>query len=196
MTIPSLEFEQVALATGPVVGVDEVGRGALAGPVCVGAVLVTSLATPPPGVADSKVLTPARRAALVHPLKAWAAAWGVGSASAEEIDRWGLRVALALACDRALAQLAIVPATALIDGNLNLLRPPVAQQLGVEPPPPIRFAELPVQTVIKGDARCASIAAAAIVAKEFRDALMVSLDEEFPQYEWAGNKGYGSPGHL
>src|ERR1019366_9151249 len=121
-----LAFERVLLDRGEVVvGIDEVGRGALAGPMTVGAVVVRSDEPPPEGLDDSKLLSPARRASLVAPLHQWAAEWSLGSVSAAEIDDWGLRLALAVAATRALNGLESAPTHALIDGSFNLLRSPL-----------------------------------------------------------------------
>ena len=192
-----LAFERVLLARGEVVvGIDEVGRGALAGPMTVGAVVVRSDEPPPEGLDDSKLLSPARRASLVAPLHQWAAEWSLGSVSAAEIDDWGLRLALAVAATRALDGLKSAPTHALIDGSFNLLRSPTDVGFSVTTPPLLRFAHLPVTTLIKGDQRCATIAAAAVFAKVHRDTVMVALHEEFREYQWASNKGYGAPAHL
>jgi ribonuclease HII len=191
---PTLEYEAVELIHGPVVGIDEVGRGALAGPLMVGAVVLNEMRDAPPGLADSKVLTASQRETLVPLIEAWASAVAVGVATAGEIDQWGLRMALALATDRALSALNMRPVRALIDGPLNLLRAPVLVSLGA-PPPMLRWTELPVVNVVRGDQRCASISAAAIVAKVRRDAFMRQLHEQSPLYGWYSNKGYGSLEH-
>lgn len=192
-----LVFERPLLERGEVVvGVDEVGRGALAGPLTVGAVVVTSNATPPRGLTDSKLLTASRRNALVHPLRQWAADWSIASVSSGEVDRWGLRTALAVAATRALDGLSARPTYALIDGSFNLLAAPSDLSFDGEPPPPLRYARLAHQTVVKGDRRCATIAAASVLAKVQRDQVMVGLHQEFGAYGWATNKGYGAPEHL
>lgn len=192
-----LEFERVLLDRGEVVvGIDEVGRGALAGPMTVGAVVMREEITPPEGLNDSKLLTPAQRSSLVDPLSRWASEWSLGSVSAQEIDEWGLRLALAVAATRALNGLSLPPTHALIDGPFNLLRSPLNVRFGASAPPPLRYEALPVTTIIKGDQRCATIAAAAVLAKVDRDAHMVSLHDECEEYQWANNKGYGTPAHL
>jgi ribonuclease HII len=192
-----LEFERALLARGEVVvGVDEVGRGALAGPMTVGAVVVRVDDRPPEGLNDSKLLSPARREALVEPLHQWAAEWSLGSVSAAEIDDWGLRLALAVAATRALNGLHLAPTHALIDGSFNLLRSPLDVGFAVAAPPPLRYATMAFTTLVKGDQRSATIAAAAVLAKVHRDAVMVALHEEFCEYQWASNKGYGAPEHL
>jgi len=196
-TLDLLEFERALLVQGEiVVGVDEVGRGALAGPMTVGAVAICSATDPPDGLNDSKLLSALQRESLVEPLRAWAAAWSLGSVSAAEIDAWGLRLALAVAATRAINGLSLVPTHALIDGSFNLLRAPIDVALGQTFPPPLRYGALPVTTVIKGDRRCATIAAASVLAKVHRDAEMVILDGELDAYGWASNKGYGAPLHL
>ena len=192
-----LVIERPLLERGEVVvGVDEVGRGALAGPLTVGAVVITDLASPPKGLNDSKLLTPARREALVAPLEAWAAAWSLGSVSAGEIDAWGLRLALAVAATRAIDGLSVRPTHALLDGSFNLLRAPLDLAFDCAAPPRLSYEELAVTTVVKGDRRCATIAAASVLAKVHRDDLMVALGAEFERYGWAQNKGYGAPRHL
>jgi ribonuclease HII len=177
-----------------VVGIDEVGRGALAGPLVVGAVALAGVACAPRGLADSKALTPARRESLVAPIQEWAAAWSIGSASASEIDEWGLRLALAVAATRALELLGVAPTHALIDGSFNLLRapgPPLAAAA-----PALRYGDLACSVVVRADQSCASVAAASVLAKVWRDRVMVGLDGHFAGYGWARNKGYGAPEHL
>ncbi len=196
-TTDLLRLERPLLERGEVVvGLDEVGRGALAGPLTVGAVVVRTEKPPPKGLDDSKVLTDARRRALVEPLCAWAAEWSLGSASPAEIDQWGLRLALAVAATRAMDALAVAPTHALIDGSFNLLRSPLDVAFGVENPPTLRWATLPATIVVRGDSLCASVAAAAVLAKVARDDVMVALDERFHDYGWAANKGYGAAAHL
>ncbi|MGC1420426.1 MAG: ribonuclease HII [Acidimicrobiales bacterium] len=191
---PTLEFEERELRHGPVVGIDEVGRGALAGPVMVGAVVLDGLRDAPRGIADSKALSASQRERMVPLIEQWASAFAVGIASAHEIDEWGLRVALAVATDRALSQLTLAPRGALIDGPVNLLRTSPTMALG-DVPPRVVWSELPVVTIVKGDQRCATISAAAIIAKVRRDALMRELHEEAPLFGWSTNKGYGSLEH-
>jgi ribonuclease HII len=188
--------ERAAVSAGRVVvGIDEVGRGALAGPLTVGAVLVTGRGDPPDGLADSKALTTVRREALVAPIAAWAEEWSLGWVSAQEIDRWGLRVAIAVAATRALSGLTSRPDLCLVDGPVNLLRAPADQPLD-DPAPPLGFSSLECRTLVGGDSRCATIAAASVLAKVSRDLEMVDLDAQFPVYGWRRNKGYGVPEHL
>ena len=194
---PTLDFESPFLRERQlVVGIDEVGRGAYAGPVTVGAVGILSTKDIPTGLKDSKLLTARAREALVEPIHAWADVWGIGSATAEEIDIWGIRIALAVAADRALATLMLPVQHLLIYGPINLLRCPMGVALGVAQPPAIHFTSTPALMIVKGDQKSATIGAAAVLAKVSRDAYMTALSDEYPQYEWAGNKGYGSPGHI
>lgn len=192
-----LQFERPLVERGEVVvGVDEVGRGALAGPITVGALVVTSTSPPPRGLNDSKLLTRQQREALVDPLSEWARDWSLGSASAEEIDRWGLRLALAVAATRALDSLSLAPTYALLDGPINLLNAPSDISFGVEFAPALTYANLPATTLVKGDQRSAAIAGASVLAKVSRDRWMSDLAEEYPEFGWAANKGYGARGHL
>jgi ribonuclease HII len=192
-----LEYERALLGRGEiVVGLDEVGRGALAGPLTVGAVVVTSEEPAPELLTDSKLLTPQKREALVDPLKEWAADWSLGSVTSEEIDKWGLRLALAVAATRAIDGLHLRPTHALIDGSFNLLQAPLNVGFGVDLPPELRYRRLPATTLVKGDRKSASIAAASVLAKVARDEEMIRLSDQYPDYDWAGNKGYGAPEHL
>ncbi|MGV8967592.1 MAG: ribonuclease HII [Cellulomonas sp.] len=196
---PSLRRERALLAAGArvVLGMDEVGRGSLAGPVSVGVVAVAAATrTCPRGVADSKLLTPAARTALLPALSRWGLGRAVGHASAAEIDEHGLIVALRLAGQRALAQLAelIDPMTVvLLDGSHDWLSTPAQGDLfspeGSTSCPPVRM-------LVRADRTCASVAAASVLAKCERDALMTALATEHPAYGWESNKGYGSPEHL
>lgn len=158
-------------------GVDEAGRGPLAGPVCAAAVIL-----PPnleiPGLNDSKKLTDKRRRELFPVIKEQAVAYGIGLASHEEIDAVNILQATYLAMERAINALAVRPELALIDGNR-------AKDFG-----------LPVETVVKGDSRSASIAAASILAKVTRDDLMLELAGEYPQYGFEIHKGYGTKAHY
>ena len=117
-----LQFERPLLERGEiVVGLDEVGRGALAGPLTVGAVVLSSLREPPEGLNDSKLLSRRRREDLQIPLREWCDDWSLGSVSAREIDEWGIRVAQAVASTRALQGLRVAPTYALVDGPINFL---------------------------------------------------------------------------
>jgi ribonuclease HII len=161
----------------PVCGVDEAGRGPWAGPVCAGVVILAP-GVDIDGVDDSKALTAARRRALATQIKLRALAWGVGFASAQEICELNILRATGLAMRRALAAMAVAPAFALVDGNY-------AFDLGV-----------PVRTIVQGDSLCAAIAAASILAKTARDALMEEMDAHYPGYGFAAHKGYGVPEHA
>lgn len=158
-------------------GVDEAGRGPLAGPVCAAAVIL-----PPhlelPGLNDSKKLTDKRRRELFPLIKEQAIAYGIAFATHLEIDEINILQATYLAMERALAQLNVKPDIALIDGNR-------AKDFG-----------LPVKTVVHGDSLSASIAAASILAKVTRDDLMLQMAEDYPQYGFEVHKGYGTKAHY
>ncbi|MBE6983337.1 MAG: ribonuclease HII [Ruminococcaceae bacterium] len=160
-----------------VCGVDEAGRGPLAGPVCAAAVIL-----PPgleiPGLDDSKKLTDKRRRALFPVIKEQALAYGIAFATHEEIDQINILQASYLAMERAMGNLSIRPEIALIDGNR-------AKDFG-----------LPVQTVVKGDSLSASIAAASILAKVTRDDYMEEMAKVYPQYDFEIHKGYGTKRHY
>jgi ribonuclease HII len=188
---PRLTLERRLLKERPVViACDEVGRGALAGPVAVGAVVVTPTEARrriPQGLRDSKLVPELRRAEVARRAAGWVVASAVGWASNDEIDGIGIMRALGLATIRALADLraqGIVPedAIVLLDGNHDYITPAGARGLVVRP-------------VIKADRDCASAAAASVIAKVARDALMTGLHDELPAYCWASNKGYASPEH-
>ena len=187
-----------------VAGCDEVGRGALAGPVTVGVVVIdTSIGRVPKGLADSKLLTPQRREALVPYINRWALSHAVGHSSPQEIDRWGLTMALRLAGHRALAQLHTAPDVVLLDGSYDWLSHRDEQtalwQIDLtEPASSPVWPECTVPTVvtqIKADLACASVAAASVLAKTTRDAIMVKLASEHPDFAWDENKGYASDRH-
>ena len=183
--IPTLETERGFIASGAslVAGLDEVGRGAIAGPVMVGVVCVdASHVGVPEGLRDSKLMTPKRRAAMVPMVEAWAHSCAVGEASAAEIDRFGIMGALSLAASRALSALPVMPSVLICDGTT----PFVAS----EPGGPEVVAR------IKADQQCASVAAASVIAKVRRDTLMVEMHESHPQYGWDSNKGYGAAVHT
>jgi ribonuclease HII len=227
--VPTLRHERRLLREGHalVAGVDEVGRGALAGPVTVGVVVVdVSVRPAPAGVRDSKLLTPAARTVLVPRLRRWAVAWAVGHAEPDESDRYGIIAALRLAGRRALATLPDVPGCVLLDGSHDWLSPPRPRPPAARPAVPAADAlfELPagdvtqappsvvslrelapevplageprVLTMVKADLRCAAVAAASVLAKVERDAIMVTRSAWFPQYNWHENKGYSAPDHL
>ena len=158
-------------------GVDEAGRGPLAGPVCAAAVILPK-GLEIPGLTDSKKLTDKKRRELFPVIKEQAIAYGIGLASHEEIDEINILQATYLAMERALAQLTVKPDIALIDGNR-------AKDFG-----------LPVRTVVRGDSLSMNIAAASILAKVTRDDLMLELAEKYPQYGFEVHKGYGTKAHY
>jgi ribonuclease HII len=197
-TRPSLRFERSLLRDGVthLACADEVGRGALCGPVTVGIVVVTlETRTAPQGVRDSKLLTPEARELLAPKVRRWAPAHHVGHASPAEIDEIGIIAALRLAGHRALAGLPVVPDLVLLDGNHDYLSHPAAMPLFGSAPDLLDEVP-PVTTAIKADLKCAAVAAASILAKTTRDALMVELAREHPGYGWHENKGYASPEHI
>lgn len=158
-------------------GVDEAGRGPLAGPVCAAAVVLPN-GLLIPGLTDSKKLSDKRRRELLPIIQEEALAWGIGMASHEEIDQVNILQATYLAMERALSQLTHRPDLALIDGNR-------AKDFG-----------LPVKTVIKGDSLSANIAAASVLAKVTRDDWMLDAAREYPQYGFDIHKGYGTKAHY
>jgi ribonuclease HII len=177
-TFPDMSFEEAALARGYrlIAGVDEVGRGPLAGPVTAAAVILDP-AQVPEGLADSKQLTEKRRNALYDEIFAVATV-SIAHASVEEIDRINILRASHLAMERAVEGLSLAPDHLLIDGNM------IPRGLAVS-----------AEAIVKGDARSLSIAAASIVAKVCRDRLMVDLAQQHPGYGWEKNAGYPSPAH-
>lgn len=197
-TRPTLRLERSLLRDGVrhLACADEVGRGALCGPVTIGMVVITEQTrTAPQGVKDSKLLTPAAREALAPKVRRWATAHAVGHASAEEIDEHGIVAGLRLAGHRALAALEVRPDLVLLDGNHDYLSVP--EQMGLFGGPPGLLDDVPpVVTCIKGDMRCAGVAAASILAKTSRDAIMHDLALEHPHYGWVDNKGYSAPEHV
>lgn len=188
---PDLRVERELLREGVrfVIGCDEVGRGAIAGPVAVGiAIIEVGVRPVPVGLRDSKLLSEKRREELAPLAADWATFSAIGLASAEEVDREGIMVGLARAAQRALAQAdaAGVPlddAIVLLDGKHDWLT------AGVPGAPRVR-------TRIKADRDCASVAAASVVAKVHRDRLMIEADGVHPGYGWSGNKGYASADHY
>lgn len=180
MSLPNMwEIEDGCFAEGfpCVCGVDEAGRGPLAGPVCAAAVILPQHAMIP-GLNDSKKLSDKKRRELFPLIQQQAIAYGIAFASQEEIDEINILQATFLAMKRALEQLTVTPDLALIDGN--------------------RMTDfgLPVKTVVKGDSLSANIAAASILAKVTRDDLMISMGEEYPGYGFEIHKGYGTKAHY
>ena len=203
---PNLRLEKELLRGGTVrlAAMDEVGRGALAGPVTVGVVVVTaSIGRVPTGLADSKLLTPAAREALVRPIRRWVTEYAVGHASPAEIDTIGIIAALRLAGRRALGALSGPVDAVLLDGNHNYLSEPAVLAAACDDPP--LFDVLPVPTGpvepvvhvrIKADLTCAAVAGASVLAKTERDNLLVRMHPVHPVYGFAENKGYGTPDHV
>lgn len=189
---PTLRLERRLLRDGApmVIGVDEVGRGAIAGPVAIG---VTVLDAPrrliPAGLRDSKMLSEHKREALHPVIAAWTPHWAVGLSSNEEVDAVGIMAALGLAGARALAALVdrvdIAGAVLVLDGSYDYLS--------------VALADLPPVTVttrIKADRDCAIVAAASVLAKVHRDRMMIAAHDDAPDYLWSSNKGYASVEHY
>ncbi len=180
---PTLDRERAAWSAARLlVGVDEAGRGPLAGPVVAAAVVFPADRDPPAGLRDSKTLSARQRAELLPAIRAHALACGIGAASVREIDRLNIRVATALAMTRAvraaLRDSRLVTCDILLDGF------------------PMRELGYAHQALVDGDAHCMTIAAAGIVAKETRDRLMRALARRYPAYGWVSNSGYGTAHHL
>jgi ribonuclease HII len=182
---------------GIVAGLDEVGRGAWAGPVSVGVVVFPPDVPPPDGVRDSKMLTEERRESLYPLITKWCTDWSVGHAGPDECDRLGMTVALRLAARRALTTLHRPPHAVLMDGAFDYVSDPSD---AVPLPGTTNVPSLPdhpphVRTIVRGDAHCVSIAAASILAKVTRDRMMRSISASFPAFDFDRNKGYPSPVH-
>ncbi len=172
-----LENEIYASGVSCLCGVDEAGRGPLAGPVCAAAVMLPR-GLDIPGLNDSKKLTEKKREELYGIICAGAVCYGVAFAGVEEIERLNILNATFLAMNRAIAQLSVPPQLALIDGN---------RDSGIE---------APSRCIVKGDALCADIAAASVLAKVTRDRYMTALAREYPQYGFEKHKGYGTKQHY
>lgn len=197
---PTLRHERAFKAQGIrlVAGVDEVGRGALAGPVSVGiAVVDVERQRALSGVKDSKLLSPAERERLDPLVRRWSVASAVGHASAQEIDSLGIIAALRLAGTRAWQEVlaaGVTPDLVLLDGSHNWLSP--ADQLSLfEEPVPAAACNAPVHTKVKADMQCLSVAAASVIAKVERDRQMRELHAEYPDFGWEVNKGYATALH-
>ena len=173
----SLENEIYDSGLSPLCGVDEAGRGPLAGPVCAAAVILPRGAVIE-GLNDSKKLSEKRRDALYDEIVGRAIAFGIAFASVEEIEEKNILEATFLAMNRAIEQLSVVPALALIDGNRS------------------KGIVLPSRCVIGGDGKCADIAAASILAKVTRDRYMLQMAGKYPQYGFERHKGYGTAAHY
>ena len=174
-----LEREIAAAGAPLIAGVDEVGRGAWAGPVVVcAAVARAGFPEPPGGLTDSKRLTAKRRAELAAELPGWVAAYAIGSVGHEQIDALGMTAALRLAARAALDQLPQRPGVVLLDGKHDYIGAPWR-----------------VRTAVKADLRSVSVAAASVLAKVYRDTLMAELGETCPDFAFAENAGYPAPAH-
>ncbi len=219
--LPGLALEEAAAASGHqlVAGVDEVGRGAWAGPLSVGIAvldagrLARGLAVPP-GLTDSKRMTEKRREEMFEPVVSWCSAWAIGHAEPEECDAYGITSALGLAALRAAASLpaGLLPTAVLLDGQHDFVTPARAAQLA----PPVRLdqsesssaskispARGPAESawcplvvpVVRGDSTCASISAAALLAKVTRDRMMRAFSSRYPDMGFDRHKGYPTPAH-
>ncbi|MFT4124013.1 MAG: ribonuclease HII [Microbacteriaceae bacterium] len=201
VTEPSRRAELALLRAGArhVIGVDEVGRGAIAGPVAVGVAVVGSrMPAPPAGLRDSKLLSQRRREELQPLLTGWLLAGAVGLASVQEIEALGIVHCLGLAGARALAQLdaaLLAEAVVLLDGGHDYLSGhlpahlPAALRETLPGPPPVHVR-------VKADRDCTVVAAASVLAKVHRDRLMIAAHEGAPHYGWASNKGYAAAAHY
>ncbi|MBE9033767.1 ribonuclease HII [aff. Roholtiella sp. LEGE 12411] len=177
-----LEFSTLSGIQGMLAGVDEVGRGCLFGPVVAAAVILPDHALPElmaAGIKDSKKLSSSRRVDLAQQIYRLAIEWKIGFASTAEIDQMNILQATLLAMKRAVLKLKVKPALCLVDGNQS-----------------VKNLLIPQQTIVKGDERSLSIASASIVAKVWRDDLVLRLAAKYPMYDLARNKGYGSQRHL
>ena len=185
---PDLKEERRLRSEGHdvVAGLDEVGRGAWAGPLTVGVAIVrprVQMRSMPPWLRDSKMLSEARREDIFEAVGRWCQAWAVGHATPLECDEWGMTEALRVAARRALDGLDDAPGALLVDGPVDLLRHPEEPFEGV------------VRPIVDGDAKCASVAAASVLAKVTRDRMMRQEADHYPAYCFEHNKGYPSPLH-
>lgn len=161
-----------------VAGVDEVGRGCLAGPVYAAAVIIDEEFLID-GITDSKLIKPEKRKILSESIKTHALAWAIGISTVDEIDKINIGQASLLAMKRAIEALSIIPRHVVVDGNQKI--------------PAMRLKQ---STLIKGDLRCLPISCASIIAKVARDELMEEMEKEYPGFSWGEHKGYGTPKHL
>ncbi|MFY9324853.1 MAG: ribonuclease HII [Candidatus Nanopelagicales bacterium] len=204
---PTLELENSLFDQGfdLVAGIDEVGRGCLAGPVSIGICLVDAKVNQiPKNLNDSKLLTAQKRDDLIPKIEQWAKDYAVGHSSNEEIDHFGLAIALQLAATRAIMKLSKKPQAIILDGKHNWLK---TKNFDLFSTPPKKVAEeLDFLSQVTGashtiaqtkaDQTCASVSAASVLAKVERDQIITNLGTQFEQYGWATNKGYASPDHL
>lgn len=224
--IPSLDYERDLLIKGYdfVIGIDEVGRGSLAGPVMVGAAILGASEINlendmPEGLADSKLLTERKREALYEPLKNWCSAYSVGSCTNHEIDEWGIEYSLGIAALKAIssAQENLIKNINNTNNNFNEFESNSLNKIVkhnkmaviLDGPydyihkvfntfdAPILPVSIDVNTLVKADRKCASVAAASVIAKVTRDHMMIDFSklEKYAVYDWAHNKGYGSAAH-
>lgn len=190
-TVPTLRHERILLRDGArlVIGMDEVGRGAIAGPVAVGLSIVdVDTRTAPEGLKDSKLLAEPRREELQPKVARWARHAAVGMASNERIEQIGIIAALGLAARRAIDAIRdegvdLAGAVVLLDGSHDWLTPAIE-------------GAIPVTMKVKADRTCAAVAAASVLAKVHRDRLMIDSDAVHPGYAWTSNKGYASAEHY
>ncbi|CAN5345060.1 ribonuclease HII [soil metagenome] len=195
-SVPTLRYERTLMREGApmVIGCDEVGRGAIAGPVGVGVSVVREhTRSAPVGLKDSKLLSEQRREELYPAVQVWTREHAVGLASNDEVESIGIIKALGLAASRALEALlaggvVIQDAVVLLDGSHDWLTPAL--------PPTVRGLGLRVTTKVKADRTCAAVAAASVLAKVERDRLMIASDGVHPGYLWWSNKGYASAEHY
>jgi ribonuclease HII len=189
--LPSLSFEQ-SLNARYVIGIDEVGRGCIAGVVAVGAVLIDleNITDWPKQLKDSKLLSPKARTSIFDEVAAWGLAWSVGFATVQEIEQQGIIPSLGLAASRALTEIANHHARALADYPTVIILDGNQDYLGT------KAMGFRVQTKIKADQDCVSVAAASVLAKVTRDKLMVELSETYSVFGLASNKGYASADHI
>ncbi|MFH1597817.1 MAG: ribonuclease HII [Patescibacteria group bacterium] len=177
MTYPNRQLEnKLAKKYQRIAGVDEAGRGALAGPIVAGAVIMPRKRIL--GIKDSKLLSPQKRQILFKEIKKEAIAWAIGSVSNKQIDKIGIGRANKLAIQKAIGKLNPRPDYVLIDGNLKI------------------DSKLPYRSIIDGDYKIYVIAAASILAKVYRDNLLVSYHRKYPKYQLSSHKGYGTKTHL
>ena len=176
-----MQQAQLFQSTGLIAGIDEAGRGPLAGPVVAAAVILRP-GRPVAGLADSKKLSPSRRETLATAIRVKALSWSVAWADAAEIDALNILEATMLAMRRAVAGLSIVPDAVQVDGNRF---------------PDLRIdgRRVPGEAIVRGDSRIACISAASILAKTVRDEIMVAMDRLYPDYGFARHKGYGTEVH-
>ncbi len=201
-SLPTLLVEDSLWEEGKecVGGLDEVGRGAWAGPVSVGITVVhrgSTIETLPAWLRDSKLLSEKRRELIFDDVARWCKDWAVGHAQADECDELGMSMALSVAARRALVALKVRPDALIVDGPYNLLHPPRMTTDQEEIVAKLAPAVIPatVHPIRGADAQCASVAAASVLAKVVRDRLMRVENVSFPQYGFDQNKGYPSPSH-